>query len=140
MSRRTPSNPNKITPSRFRVCDGIGGELSRVLMRSDARGRNISNTVVNELSDLDLTENGSLLVRNGSRKMKDTGESFDIESIFPVNLGRESQYGYIFNGSLTLVDIPEWFSPGQLPFDFVPAEELAAVATVYPASYPGDPA
>jgi hypothetical protein len=140
MSRRTPSNPNKITPSRFRVCDGIGGELSRVLQRSDNRGRDISNTVVNELYDLDLVEVGSMLVRNGSRKMKDSGVSSSISSIFPVNLGRESQYGYIFNGSLTLVDIPEWFSPGQVPFDFEPAEELDAVVTVYPSSFPGDPA
>jgi len=139
MSRKAPSNPNKITPSKLRVSEGIGGPLLRVLKRTDDRGRDISNTVVNDLVDFNLHEVGSLIVRNGARKMKDTGETSSIETMFQLNLGRQSQYGYIFNGSLTLVDIPEWFSPGQVPFDFTPPEAVSDAATVYPASYPGDP-
>ena len=139
MSRRAPSNPNKITPSRVRVCDGIGGPRRRVLKRVDDRGRDISNTVVNELYDLNLTERGSMLLRNGCRKIKDTGEASDIDAIFSVNLGRDTRYGYIFNGSLTVVDIPQWLEAQQSPFDFTPAEEFDAVATLYTPSYPGDP-
>jgi hypothetical protein len=139
MSRKSPSNPNKITPSKVRVCEGIGGVLERVLQRVDARGRDISNTVVNDLQDLDLTEWGSLVLRNGARKMKDSGESFDIRSIFPINLGRGTRYGYMFNGTLTIVDIPQWTVPAQASFDFTPPAAVEAVSTIYPASYPGDP-
>jgi len=139
MARKSPSNPNKITPSRLRVCDGIGGKQLRVLKRIDARGHNISNTVVNDLIDFDLTERGSLIKRDGSRKMNDTGKSYSMDSLFPVNLGREMRYGIILNGALNVIDIPMWTVPAQSPFDFEPPEAVTPVATKYPLVYTGDP-
>ena len=139
MSRMAPSNPNKITPSKVRVCDGIGGPLVRVLKRVDNRGRDVSNTVVNDLQDFDLTVPGSLLARSGCRKMNNTGESATIESIFPINLGRETRYGIMFNGTLSIIDIPQWGVPAQASFDFTPPTAVVAVSSIYPASYPGDP-
>lgn len=136
---RSPGNPNKHRQSKVRVFEGIGGMLLRVLKRFNARGWDISNTVSNEIIDFDLGEQGSMDVRNGARKINDTGRTASIDTLFMMNLGGIKRYGLVSNGVLDVIDIPEWSLLGQHPFTFSPLPAAVAAASVYPISYPGDP-
>ena len=134
MSHKPPLNPNKGRVSRVRSFDGIGGAVTKVLKRTNARGNDISNTIANEVQDFDLGERGSLRLRNGKRKIDETGVAYDINSIIDLNIGGLLQYGLVYNGALELIDIPEPDLDGGTP----PANPLVLTPAVptKPADFP----
>lgn len=123
MSFKPPVSSNKVKRSKFRAFDGIGGPLTQVLKRFDPRrGYDISNTVFNNLEDFNLGKYGEMSLRNGKRKISDTGESAGVDSIIMVNLGSRKRYAVKVGDSLVIHDIPVRTSLGQSPLDFSPAE------------------
>jgi len=136
MSQKPPLNPNKARVSKIRTFDGIGGAVTQVLKRTNERGNDISNSIANEVQDFDLGEKGSLILRDGKRKIDETGKDYDITSIFDLNIGGLLQYGLVFNGNLDLIEIP---LPDTDAPDFAPPPlELTPEKPDKPSDFPTD--
>lgn len=134
MTFRKPKNSAKVTPKKIRVFDGIGGPKTQILERVNNRSQDISDTIANEIFDLELTQRGSMRLRYGSRKTVDAGNSDDVVSLFSADLGGRRHVGEIINGNLNVVTLED-----DSVFPFSPAEEAVAVTNLYPAAEPWMP-
>ena len=121
--------------AKFREFDGIGGPQRQLLRRFNDRGWDISNSVANETVDLSLFQHGSMILRNGMRKISTSGESSTISEIFPVSVGNVLAYGVVVAGALTVITLPT-DNVRLNPLELSPGNTPAAVATVYPATNP----
>jgi len=139
MAHSAPGNPVKRGPAKFRRFDGIGGPRVQILERQNQRGADISNTISNEVVDFTLTEAGTLKLRDGARKVSNSGFSGSVRAIFGINLGGVRRYGVIESGALQIATIPTMQGNLRSPLDFTPVASIPAVATVYPAATPEMP-
>jgi len=114
---KRPGSPIKRSPYRIRQFDGIGGPEVQVLRRFNRQGHNISSSVCNDIQDLLLNERGTMMLRDGSVKMQETGFSASVTGIFQVTIGGELQWGFLNDGKLTLIGIQEPVVPGYQPPD-----------------------
>lgn len=135
MAYRKPLNPAKMSQSKFRQFDGIGGPEKQLLKRFNQSGHNISNTVANDTSDLNLLENGSMILRDGSRKINGTGESDTVTNLMEVTVGNVLAYGVVVAGALKVITLPTE-NVRLNPFEMEPANQAPALATVYPSTDP----
>lgn len=130
MSFKGPYNINVLKRYPVRMFDGIGGDSIEVLRRFTGQGYDISYTVSNEMQDFDLSKNGVAQMRDGCRKISHTGKAQAIDGLNFVKIGGILAYCIIFNGTLTLVDIPltcRARNPDKL--DFTPATTVTALAS-----------
>ena len=130
MSFKSPMSPNQTKSYKFRVFDGIGGPQTQILKRFDPRrGYDISNTVFNDLIDLNLGKYGEMALRDGKRKILDEGQSDTVESLFMVNIAGRKRYAIKHGESLDVIDIPIRNSFNQAPLNFSPGEYRAWTVT-----------
>lgn len=104
-----PKNPARISPSKVRWFDGLFGPADKVLRRWDEqRGYDISNSVANELADLDLTEAGTMRNKPG-RAQAISGQQYSdsVEGIFAMNFSGMRHVGVISGGSLTVMELAD---------------------------------
>lgn len=140
MSHIPPGNINKRRPSKVQFFDGMWGDRNEVLFRSNARGWDISNTVANEVYDFDLSKSGVAALREGKRKIVNTGKSGSIDGLFFVNIAGALLYGRISGGILDLITIPQLIARGNAPIDLTPTASITAVADIVPLSDPTEDA
>lgn len=121
------SNPQVLPSKRVRAFEGIGGNLTQVLQRINYKGWDTSDTVSNQAEDCSLDEQGSLLVRNGCRKVR--AYTHDINWLGVVRIGGLLRVGLIADGKLDLIPYD--------PFIDIPIEEDADLPEpTYPTTYP----
>lgn len=101
---RPPGSPAKRKPAKVRVFDGIGGPPLQVLKRTNYRGWDISNSICNDVRDLDLSERGTAKLRPGMQKMATTGQTASIVNVFQSAVGGRRSYGVISGGTLTMTE------------------------------------
>jgi len=121
---RRPQNPVRVRPSKFRDFDGIAGPEYQVLKRFNERGWDISNTVSNGVTDLNLNQIGSMFKRDGCRKLDASGMSATVTNIFPMSIGNVPGFGIVVNGALEFVNLPTR-NVAESPFDFSPQRSAA---------------
>ena len=107
MAHKPPRNPAKMRISKVRSFDGIGGPKLQVLYRTNERGHNISNSIANEVYDLNGGQVGTLMCRPGARKISTSGKTASVTTIFQVRIGALVGYGVISNGTLEIIDLPQ---------------------------------
>lgn len=139
MAFRPPGNVVRLRVSKFRQFDGIGGPRYQILSRKNDRGWDISNSIVNELYDLNCGQPGTMRLRDGCRKIDYAGKGSTFDGVFAIGVGRRKRYGIKYGEVVDIVDIPEWFDQPQIPFTFAPVGTPVAASNVYPASDPGMP-
>jgi len=133
---RTPGNARKLPPSKVNSFSGIDGEANLVIKRTNAKGWDISNLFMNDIRDFDLTISGTAILREGSRKVDNTGKSATITSIFATNLGGKRGYGIIYGGHLDVTIVPDYVGLDGDPIILVPATARSTVATENPIADP----
>ncbi|MHC4616253.1 MAG: hypothetical protein ACYTEQ_00730, partial [Planctomycetota bacterium] len=124
-----PKNPNQTRNTKARIFDGVGGPLTQILKRTDDRGRDISITIANEVFDLNLGEQGSMILRPGMTKKSTTGETETINGIFQYTIGGKLQYGIVSGTGVDLISLPQFNAPDplELPQETKPADWPSAV-------------
>jgi len=127
MSYRRPQNPVRIRPDKFRSFDGVGGPAIQVLQRFNERGWDISNTVCNEAADLNLHQSGSMILRDGSRKITSSGLGATVTNLFQVTVGNVLAYGVVVNGALSVITMPR-MNVRDRPFVMSPYEAIDATS------------
>lgn len=100
-------------PAKVRWFDGLYGPKTQVFKRYNNLGWDVSNTVANDVVDLDLNEErGTAILRPGCTKLDYNGSTSSVNSIFQCTLGGNNVYGSVDGGTLNLVDI--------LPYEYLP--------------------
>lgn len=140
MTYAIQKNVNVVKSSPVRVFDGIGGDRVEVLRRANNQGYDISYTVSNEMEDFDLTRRGVARLRDGSRKINSDGESTPIDAISFLRIGGRLAYFTIFDGTMTVADIPLRLTERQVDgITLTPATTLTAVSSARLAADPSYP-
>ena len=133
---RPPGNASRMRVSKLRWFDGLGGPVTQVLHRLNQRGWDISNTVVNEVFDLDLGKRGEMKLRAGRIKINSTGKSNSIDGLIFITAAGELAYGVISGGTLSTTPIPRTIGRGQPPITLAPTTSVPAVSSLYLNSDP----
>lgn len=132
MAFKRARSPNAVAPEDVRVFDGVGGPKKIVLIRKNFRGTDISSTIANKVYDVDLGEHGTAKLRDGKRKIDQTGKSKTLDSIFEINLSDSRRYAIVYGGIMDIIDVPRASNVPQNPFTLTPVDALDAVANLYP--------
>ena len=140
MANRPPGNAQVLSRSKFRRFDGIGGPVTQILKRTNERGNDISNTLSNNIEDMQLTERGSMKLRPGYRKITTTGYTDSIHTLLDIKIGYVPRFGVHHGTQLDIIDRPQWgdgFSGD--PVFLSPLNPATALSDERVSVFPGDP-
>lgn len=102
---KSPVNPTLVKHAKVRWFDGIGGPSDQVLSRRNEKGWDISDTICNDVQDLNLSEKGTMILRAGMVRLSSAMTS-SVAAIFPMRMGGTIRYGVVAGGSLDISTPP----------------------------------
>lgn len=138
MTYSPPGNPVKQRASRVRNFDGVNGPEYKVLRRTNERGWDLSNHVANICEDFNLGRKGTMLSREGTRKVNDTGKSTTIEGILSMALVGNAAYALIYNSTMEVITMPRLTGPRLSPIELTPAKSFGTFSNSAVTTWPGE--
>lgn len=135
---RPPGNPVKLRSSKVSDFAGIGGRRRVVIKKTNERGWDISNVFCNESWDLNLSTAGLARLRDGKRKIDNTGEAATIDALFLINVGGKLRYGFKHDGVIDVIDIPDYTLRMLDVVVLDPEPTRTAIANEYPILDPSE--
>lgn len=139
MSLKSTANPQVIAKFKVDRFDGVAGPEDRILIRKSEDGRIYSNSLANQIYDLDLKIKGRAELRPGCRKIYDVGYDDDVSGIFSISLNRKASYGVVIGGSLTIIDMIEDFGSRKDFIELDPATVFDTLTNEYVPASVGEP-
>jgi len=139
MALKSSQNPAVVGTYKVRGFDGVSGPDDKVLRKTGQKGEDYSTSIANEVYDLDLGIRGMAKLREGNRKISNTGYDGDIQGIFGVSINGTLAYAEIIDGALQLTDIPRKTGIRLDKIDFTPDTVFLALTSEYVPAGVGEP-
>jgi hypothetical protein len=139
MALKSSQNAGVVRTYKVRGFDGVSGPDDKVLRKTGQKGEDYSTSIANEVYDLDLGVRGVAKLREGNRKISNTGYHADIQAIFGVSINGTLAYAEIFGGALQLTDLPRQHGPRVDEIGLTPATVFTSIVSEQPPVWVGEP-